>query len=322
MIESEPVGLETFSSGAERKLFVEGNDEFAFDPHALTELLGRYGVNVQPVGGCENVMAAVRALAWTEQPSDDEPTCSQCYSVIDRDYRPDEEVDSRWEGGPFAASRELIWRRHEFENYFLEPEFVSQALSFRGGLDRLATALLAEAQRRVFYDAADLVAKEVRFRFRFWNLPKLKWAGDSFSDAAHAEASLLEGCDWQAVTREKDEVLSAEWLRARFRLNLDTLVGGAHAATLQRGRGQWLLRMAGSSLIGSVLSERFFEVPGSDGRPLTGRQLWREVARDLMRRFDDLAHRPQDLVEVRDYFRSTQPRRFGLTGTAESPPSQ
>ncbi|MBM3501282.1 MAG: hypothetical protein FJX74_21735 [Armatimonadetes bacterium] len=322
MIEPEPMRPEAFSLGTERRLFVEGKDEFAFDPHVLGHLLGRYGVDVRPVGGCENVMAAVHALTWEEDASSDESACTQCYSVIDRDYRPDDEVEATWEGGPFSAGCHLIWRRHDFENYFLEPEFVSQALCFQGDGDGLASGLLREAQRRVFYDAANLVVKELRFRFRSWHVPKLPWVGDSFADAAKAEASLLGANDWQAVAQAKEEVLSAEWLRGRFRGNLDTLVGEIGHAALQFGRGEWLTRMDGHGLIGSVLSERFFEVPGSDGKPLTGKQLWREVARDLMRRFDDLPYKPQDLVEVRDFFRNTQPRWFGVTDTAGSPRSR
>jgi hypothetical protein len=34
------------------------------------------------------------------------------------------------------------------------------------------------------------------------------------------------------------------------------------------------------------------------------------VARDLMLRFDDLEIKPQDLVELRDYFERTRPPRF------------
>ena len=312
----------TFGAG-DRFLFVEGETDDALDAVALRTLLGPFDVKVRAAGGCDNVIAAAKAFArmgvipgWGN---------AECFAIVDRDHRSDEQVGETWSGGPFADGRtHLYWRWHEFENHFLEPAFVAQSQYLRPGRteEDLRNGLLVEARRRVFLDAANLVLKALREEWRWWDVPEFRLNEADFGTASAARTSLLTGRDYERMAADKAAVLAPQSLVERFDANVALLLGEADDGQLEFGLGQWLQRMEGSNLVGAVLHERLLQVRGSDGRDLTGPDLRVRVARDLMRRFDDLAHRPEDLVAVRDYFRDTQPPRFPSTDTAGAPRSR
>ena len=302
------------AAGNERVLFVEGHDELSFDPHALSALLGASDVHVIPVGGCENVMAAVHALSWEGAPQQ-VIEGAEFYSVIDRDHLPNAEVEPLWTDGPLARGPHLVWRRHEFENYFLEPEFITQSEYFRGGkagVAGLQQSLVKAASARVFLDAANLVIKELRSAWQRWDprLAEFQPSEAPFDDAASAEAALLGGRPYATVLEDAAATLSPEWLRGRLHDNLAMLFGTTKFGRLRAGKGEWHQRMEGSGLLGAVLSPRFFRIPASDGKPLQGKPLMRHIAAELLRRFDELPVKPQDFVELRDYFRRTQRLQF------------
>jgi hypothetical protein len=83
---------------------------------------------------------------------------------------------------------------------------------------------------------------------------------------------------------------------------LDLFSGGR--ASLEWGGGAWLERMDGKALIYSVIAPGFCRV---GNQLLQGPELAWRVARDLMERFDELDHRPADLVALRDFFAATAP---------------
>jgi len=313
----------TFGAG-DRFLFVEGETDDALDAVALRMLLGPFDVKVRAAGGCDNVIAAAKAFArMGVVPGFGS---AECYAVMDRDHRGDDETERTWAGGPFAERRtHLYWRRHEFENYLLEPEFLAQPGGFlRQGrtAEDIRNALLREARRRVFLDAANLVLKALREEWRWWDVREFGLGEADFSTVAAARDSLLTGRQYERMAPDRAAVLAPQALTERFDAGVALLLGGRGDGQLEFGAGQWLQRMEGSNLIGAVLHERFFQLRGSDGRDLTGPDLRVRVARDLMRRFDDLAYRPADLVAVRDHFRDTQPPRFPSTDTAGSPTSR
>jgi hypothetical protein len=310
-------------------LLVEADAVEAWEVQGLRKLLEPSGVRVEAAGGHEAVRAAGAAFPkltlW-------DPGTS-CYTIIDRDHRGDDEVESTWDGGPFADGRcGLIWRRHEFESYFLEPELLTKSAHFRSdrGVDRVWQHLLKAARQRVLMDAANLVLKEAREATGRWGLCELSPSDGDFRTVEAAEVALLGAHDYAATSREKRRPLTAKWLRSRFHAWVKLLIEGNGATALAPGRGQWLQRMAGKELLGEVISGQFFRVPSFVGdTPILSQQdLVPVIVGELMERSSgapgvpDQIEPPADLAAVRDYFRDTQPRRFGLTGTAESPPSQ
>lgn len=56
----------------------------------------------------------------------------------------------------------LVWRRREIENYFLEPEYLSQSKFCRVSQDRLEQKVLQCANERLFLDAANYVVTSIR----------------------------------------------------------------------------------------------------------------------------------------------------------------
>lgn len=55
------------------------------------------------------------------------PPVDRAYSVEDRDYCSAQEVEARWR----PASKRFMWRRHEIENYLLDPRVVAGAFEDR-----------------------------------------------------------------------------------------------------------------------------------------------------------------------------------------------
>jgi hypothetical protein len=318
------------SIGPERVLLVEAESHDAFEVRGLQELLGPFDVRVQAAGGYEAVYAGAAALRkstlWGRGLS--------CWTVIDRDHRANAEVEPLWEGGPFAGCRQkLIWRRHEFENYFLEPEFISLSGHFRKGdrtVEQLWRHLLKAARGRVLVDAANLVLKQVREIAREWHVPEFTAEEGDFTTLATAEDLLLNGRPYAAMVGRKRKALTARWLRDSFRAWVELLVGQPGTVTLRRGQGQWLVRMAGKELAKMVITAQFYAVRSFAGSPpITSQdQIPPLVVRELMERGSgapgvvEPIEPPADLAAVRDYFRDTQPPRFPSTDTAGSPRSR
>jgi hypothetical protein len=120
------------TGGAECVLYVEGRAGLSLDPHVLTNLLRDCDVDVLAVGGCEDAASAVRALEWADAQGAGRADIRAHYCVLDRDHRPDAEVEESWRDLADRVSRLVYWRRHEIENYFLEPQFILQSSRHAG----------------------------------------------------------------------------------------------------------------------------------------------------------------------------------------------
>ncbi len=71
-------------------------------------------VQIETVGGG----SSVRSVAtWLEKRG------HRAYTIQDRDYRSHEQVEKHWR----VDSKRLMWRRHEIENYLLDPRIVLTA---------------------------------------------------------------------------------------------------------------------------------------------------------------------------------------------------
>lgn len=140
--------------------------------------------------------------------------------VVDRDYQPYERADESFSDG----ERRFIWRRHEFENYLLQPEVIATAmerlsasLAARPGgapewADRLprttdeARALLeACAEARVAIEAVEMVVWQIQ--------QELNAVGRvQFAAPARSGSGPPPGAD-----------ACAEWLRGECRSIIETL---------------------------------------------------------------------------------------------------
>lgn len=91
----------------------------------------RFGLNVSvtPAGGAGSLRSVA---AWLEDRDRKigpdrrlTPPTDRAYTIEDRNYRPLVECERSWR----PDSKRLIWRRHEIENYLLDPRVVSIAFA-------------------------------------------------------------------------------------------------------------------------------------------------------------------------------------------------
>jgi hypothetical protein len=96
---------------------VEAQDIEQDEYKAFSFLLGDK-IEVLPFQGNKSLFAAAQAFANT-QPN--------WYFIVDRDYTPTVKVEERWENFPHGC-KVLMWRKREFENYLLNPEWIHAGL--------------------------------------------------------------------------------------------------------------------------------------------------------------------------------------------------
>src|SRR5580658_1448758 len=88
-------------------------------------------VKIIPAGGDKN-LAGVRTYLEEKSrhsgPGELGAPEDRALSIEDRNHRPRSAADGTWSG----SDKNLVWRRHEIENYLLEPRIVDAAFeSFR-----------------------------------------------------------------------------------------------------------------------------------------------------------------------------------------------
>lgn len=122
--------------------------------------------------GSDTGLGAVRQYIERPKPQSTPPVAADvAVSVADRNYRPRAESDATWNN---AADRRFVWRRHEIENFLLEPRVILEAFdSFRAtvqqpwvaGLPTSETAvsqfLQAVAVRLIENHAAEILRAEL-----------------------------------------------------------------------------------------------------------------------------------------------------------------
>jgi len=81
----------------------------------VVQKLGR-DVLIEPAGGDRSIGSVAQYLA--------ERYRARAYAVEDRNFRSSEEAGQTWKQ---PSQKRLIWRRHEIENYLLDPRLVADA---------------------------------------------------------------------------------------------------------------------------------------------------------------------------------------------------
>lgn len=291
--------------GHEVVLWVEGEDS-SLDVAMVRELLGP-DVRVRPMGGCENAPAGLELVRRSDGAQSAGPASGH-YAILDRDHRPGPEVRRAWDALMAGEANIAYWPRHEIENYLIEPAFVCQASAYlRPNVtpEVVADSLVQAAQQRVLLDCANLSIREARTYMRETKLRELRPNDGDFSEAGSARSALLGSQTLHDLAARQEGILTPAWFARRFDGYITELLGAGEPdpLRLELGRGAWLTRMCGKELLGAVLSDAHFRVPRADGTGHVAVKVARRViAQDLMRRFNDLAYRPRDLVEVRDFF--------------------
>lgn len=258
---------------AKHWLLVEGDNDAAFDPTVLRALLvanGLSAVNVAPLGSCENMHQAAKAMFYRHP---------DYYFIIDRDGRSDPFVDRSWELFPDPNSFNLlVWKKHELENYFIDPVYLLKSEFLIKSESELSSLILRECQKRVYLDAVILTLLELREQLI--QPPKASFRNpDEFQDATSALSKLQACVGLCDKLTESTTLLSAAHRKERFEYWLHRLTGGK--SVLEYGSGDWLSLMTGKEIFNTIANQ-IFQVRGSDNQLLAGKQKNIAVARKLL----------------------------------------
>ena len=288
-------------------IYVEGESELSLDVNVITELLSpSTDIEVHFVGGCDNVLAAMQAFAKIDNQK--EKGDLKQYFIIDRVDRADNEVNECWENGIFTKeNNKLIWRRNELENYFIEPNFLIQSKYWNPKKieEDLIKDLIKEAQKRIYFDAANLVIKKLIRYLEYTEISKFKFNEINFSSEESAENILISNPIYNGEQEDHNKLFTANWLREQYHSFLEIFFGSNTSRKIEMGQGKWLERMFGKELMNSIINHRYFIVKGTTGKNITGENLRKRVTRALVKNIIDIKKPPQDLLLLRDYFIST-----------------
>ena len=273
---------------AKHKLFVEGKDNQEIDPVVIQELLKNNeltAIEVQAMGGCDNVRSAAQALI------DQHPTY---YFLIDRDDQDQATVDQSWSKFPDPnAYNMLIWRKRELENYFIDPDYLEKS-SFLKHNSHVRQRILDVCRSRLFLDAANLVllyltrelqrplnikhfATIERFKNKDDGVMQLEQLAEQFD---HKKSSVFG-------------ILGLDTVKQLYSDFVNELSGSVFP--LQYGSGTWLERMSGKEIF-HVIANECFQVLDSTDTLLHGKEKNNQIAKNLVRL--PLEQQPHDFQEI------------------------
>ncbi len=277
---AEPEG---FRQGAEHTLFVEGGSDNAIDPDALRILLKGIPIQIKAMGPSSHIRSVAEAL-HRHHP--------RYYFLVDRDHHQPQIVEKCWQNFPSPDTCNLlIWRRKELENYFLIPAYLSKCSYIQVRKDELEQFILAEANKRIYLDAANMVIIGLREDL------KKQWIS-IFSNSQHftskdaALNQLLACAEFTQHVSHVSAKLHKDEIVHRFEVTLQHFFGDQQELTYSHG--SWLEMISGKEILHPVINH-CFRVKG-DKRLLQGEEARKEVIKDLLRL--PLNEQPADFQEL------------------------
>lgn len=273
--------------GANHVVFVEGSDDDAFDPTVIRELLranNLKSVEVRAFGPCDNVFQAAKAMAWKH------PTY---YFLADRDAHESAYVERGWAEFPIPNTYNLIhWRKRELENYFIEPSYIEKSEWLIKTPEELRAIVLAEARRRLFIEASNIVLLKIRTGVL---IPPTAWFKqvERFTNRADALTELQNAPALSTRETELSALFAAQYREQMFDEALFDLTGGK--TQLEYGAGTWLERLSGKEIFRSVAGS-LFRVQDASGTIIQGIEQNNEVAKGLLKL--PMSEQPADFQQL------------------------
>ncbi len=201
------------------------------------------------------------------------------YFVIDRDGRNDAFVEKSWSNFPDPDSYNLlVWRRHELENYFIDPDYLAQSEFLIKSKDELCQLILQHSQKRLFLDAVNLVLLGIRERLiqppkAFFRNP------DDFKDRASALTQLKTCVGLDDKQMEVQSLLEQGHRETQLDYWIDRLGGGRQV--LEFGLGDWISLLSGKEIFNSIVAQAF-TVVDTENQHLQGKAKCTAIARKLL----------------------------------------
>jgi hypothetical protein len=273
--------------GAKHKLFVEGNDNQEIDAVVIQELLKNNeltAIEVQTMGGCDNVRSAAQALIY-QHPS--------YYFLIDRDDQDQITVDKSWQNFPDPnAYNMLIWHKRELENYFIAPDYLGKSSFLKPDIN-VEQRILNECNRRLFLDAANLTLYALSRALRKPLSIRHFANPDIFQNRNDGILQLEQLTEFANKKIEVAGILKNNTVKKIYSDFVDELSGSV--VPLQYDSGTWLERMSGKEVF-RVIANQCFQVRDASNVLLTGKEQNKQIAKELVKL--PIEQQPSDFQEL------------------------
>lgn len=272
---------------SKHKLFVEGKDNQEIDFFVIQELLNNNeltAIEVQTMGGCDNVRSAAQALIHEH---------SSYYFLIDRDDQDQTTVNESWLKFPDPNSYNmLIWHKRELENYFIAPEYIGKS-SFLKPNANVDQRILKECNLRLFLDAANLTLYALSRELRKPLIIKHFAEPAQFKNVNDGLVQLEQLSGLVDKKTEVVDILKNDTVKEIYEGFVKELSGGV--LPLEYDSGTWLARMSGKEVF-RVIANECFQVRDAANNLLTGKEQNKQIVRQLAKL--PLAQQPTDFQEL------------------------
>ncbi|MDD2366099.1 MAG: hypothetical protein PHN84_08040 [Desulfuromonadaceae bacterium] len=270
---------------AQHVLFVEGKDNESVDPKTLSQLFDKT-IRIEPMGASYSVKSVAEAL-FAYHPT--------YYFLIDRDHHDENFVDRCWNNFPDPGTYNLlIWRKREIENYFLDPEYLQQSKYCKVSKDEITRKILQFVNERLYLDVANHVVTSIREELKGTWINKFSNPAE-FPSETTALAKLQSANEFEQHKNNVTEKVSGAEIETRFNDFLQKMTGGTNP--LNFGHGEWIGMCQGKKIFTQVINSGCFQVLGTSGAPLAGKEKLNAVVKDLLQK--DSSIQPQDFVSLK-----------------------
>lgn len=267
-------------------LFVEGKDGDSIDPRALNELFDR-SIRIEPLGASYSIKSVAEAL-FRHHPT--------YYFLIDRDHHGDDFITQCWRNFPNPETHNLlIWRRHEIENYFLEPQYLSKSDFCRVARSGLEQKILQFATTRLFLDAANHAVTSIREELKRNWIEKFKNPTE-FPNKEAALQKLTTANEFDKHSKNTARTVSTDEVKRRFRECLAAMTDGQ--TEIDFGVGNWLHMVQGKKILAQIIHSDCFKVQAADGTSVSGKEKINVVVKNLLQK--DPGAQPPDFIELKN----------------------
>lgn len=281
------VGLEQTMYGY--TLFVEGSKD-SIDVEIMRRILNGIGIYVLPLGSSSNLRSLAEKLSDSNR--------NICF-LIDRDHRSIDYVTDLRSKFSNGTTNLIIWKKREFENHFIDAEFLSKS-QYAKDKKGIEDFILEEAQKRIFLDAVDFAffALGQEFLNNRGYLSAKKVLSDKFNTetitTADMAISQMRSADFSAFATSIENLIKVENLISEFKSQLVRI--SCNHDNLSYKDKSWMENMRGKKILNSVINSKNFSFKGQRSKFLKSEKKEIEVVWEIMSRNENDI--PADIMEV------------------------
>lgn len=291
------------NNGSTRTLFVEGEAN-SIDAEIIAILLRDADISVKPLQSALALNSCAKAFSNLEP---------GYFFLIDRDHHSNEKVEKSWTDFRTGNGNLLIWKKKELENYFLDPDFLTQSSFLKSGVtcEQLKNFITDEANKRIFQLAANQTIIKIRETLHNKWIEKFDKI-DGFDSKDSALHMLLSLNEFRTHTQKCNDCLNKENIEKVFNELLAELTD--NQTPLAWGKGNWLDFIPAKPILKQLLcSNNMFTSKSKEGpEELNDCNRYITILKDLLKPGNKI---PEDFILLKEVISNVEHNSNTYTAT-------